>query len=244
MERADEAPEARDGLAVVPLPDTSAVAAGQHLHVGEVVQLLQHVVPAPGLQGTQDSAECSLTEVSGESMDEREAALIRRVLLGDADAYAEVVTPHLGIAKRLASSQLRGTGDVDDCVQKAAIRAWERLRNLKADKPFRPWFLGIVVRQCQEVRRSNWVMRRVHSAFWDPADEDEWLERCVEGARLRKAFARLPRDQQVAIYLHCVEDLPQQEVAAAMEIRTSNVKAKIYRAKQQLRKELQEDEER
>lgn len=242
VERADEAREARGRLAAIPLPNTSAVAAGQRLEDGEVVQLLQHVVPGPRFRRTQDSAECSLTEVGGESMDEREADLIRRVLLGDDEAYEGVVAPYLAIATRLARSQLRGSGDVDDCVQKAAIRAWERLANLKSDKPFRPWFLKIVLRQCQDVRRSSWVMRRVHGEFRDPTDDDDWLERCVEGARLSSAFARLPRDQQVAIYLHFVEDLPLREVAETLGISMANVKSKVHRAKQHLRKVLQEEE--
>lgn len=242
LDPAGEAPaEARERLAAVPLPDTSAVAGGYRLHDGEVIQLCQHMAPRPRAQRTQDSAGCSLTEMRGESMDEREADLIRRVLLGYNEAYDDLVSPHLAIAMRLAGSQLRGSGDAEDCVQKAAIRAWERLGNLKQGMPFRPWFLGIVVRQCQEVRRSSWVIRRVHHVWWDPSDEDDWLERRVEGARLRRAFARLPWDQRVAIYLHFVEDLTLREVAQTLGISITNVKSRIHRAKRQLRMALQDE---
>ncbi|TMC08450.1 MAG: RNA polymerase sigma factor [Chloroflexi bacterium] len=189
-----------------------------------------------------DGAVWSLKEVGTESMgDEREADLIRRVLGGDAEAYAGIVKPHLPIAWRLAYSQLHSNCAAEDCVQKAAFRGWERLKNLKPGLPFRPWFLGIVVRQCQDERRSGWVTRRVYHRHWDPSDEDDWLERHLEGAELRRAFASLPRGEQMAIYLFLVEDHTHAEVADIMKISVSNVKSKIYRAKQGLRAALKEE---
>jgi RNA polymerase sigma-70 factor (ECF subfamily) len=204
--------------------------------------LLTPVLPRHRAETVQDGAVCSLREGGRESMgDEREAELIRRVLLGDAEAYAGIVTPHLPIAWRLAYSQLRGNWAADDCVQKAAVRGWERLKNLQAGKPFRPWFLGIVVRQCRDELRSRWVTRRVYHRQWDPSHEDDWLERHLEGAELRRAFADLPRGEQMAIYLFLVEDRPQAEVAEIMKISVSNVKSKIHRAKQGLRAALEEE---
>jgi RNA polymerase sigma-70 factor (ECF subfamily) len=109
--------------------------------------------------------------------------------------------------------------------------------------PFRPWFLGIVVRQCQEYRRSRWVtaVRLVDPELLLRSNDDDWVERRLEGVELRRAFARLPRDQQVAVHLHLVEDLTQAETAVTMGISVSNVKAKIDRAKKRLRKALEEE---
>ncbi len=191
---------------------------------------------------------CSLTEVRRESMDEREADLIRRVLLGDAGAYDGILAPYLPMAWRLAYSQLRDRFRADDCVQEASVRGWQRLENLKPGMPFRPWFLGIVVRQCQEDRRQEdrrsrlqTLIRRTGSARWLRSSDDDWLQRSLQGAELRRAFASLPRAQQVAIYLHLVEDLSQEEVAETLGISVSNVKSRIHRAKQRLRQAVEDE---
>jgi len=240
----------RDRCAAEDCVQEAATPSWQRLQILKPDHLLPPVVTRQGAGTVQDSPLWSLREVSRESMaDEREADLIRRVLLGDAGAYEGIVTPHLPIAWRLAYSQLHDRFRAEDCVQEAAFRGWQRLENLKPGYPFRPWFLGIVVRQCheerrQEERRGRWqaVVRLVAPGHWLLANDDDWLERSVQGAELRRAFASLPRGEQVAAYLHLVEDLPQGEVAETLGISISNVKSRIHRAKQRLRMALEEEE--
>jgi RNA polymerase sigma-70 factor (ECF subfamily) len=224
-------------------PPPGAATPGSRLAILTPDHHLPHVVPRQGAGTLQDSAVWSLREVSRESMvDEGEADLIRRVLLGDAGAYDGILTPHLPIAWRLAYSQLRDRCQAEDCVQEAAVRGWLRLENLKPGHAFRPWFLGIVVRQCQEARRSRWMTAVL---LVDPgrfqSSDDEWLEGHLQGAELRKAFASLRRNDQMAIYLHFVEDLPQAEVAVALRASLSNVKSRINRAKKRLGAALEEE---
>jgi RNA polymerase sigma-70 factor, ECF subfamily len=231
-----------DGRSASPPPDV-ATPGWQRLAILSPDHHLPHVVPRQCAGTVQDGAMWSLRGVSRESVvDEREADLIRRVLLGDAGAYDGILTPHLQIAWRLAYSQLRDRCGAEDCVQEAAVRGWLRLGNLKPGHPFRPWFLGIVVRQCQEARRSRWMTAVL---LVDPgrfqSSDDDWLEGHVQGAELRRAFASLRRNDQVAIYLHFVEDLPQAEVAETLGVSVSNVKSRIHRAKKRLRATLGEE---
>jgi RNA polymerase sigma-70 factor (ECF subfamily) len=222
----------------------AATAGWQRLQNLKPEHLLPTVVPPHRATKAQDSAAWSLGEVTRESMvDEQEPDLVQRALLGDAGAYEQILTPHLPMAWRLAYSVIHDRCGAEDCVQKAAERAWLRLENLQPGMPFRPWFLGIVVRQCQEYRRSRWVtaVRLVDPELLLRSNDDDWVERRLEGVELRRAFARLPRDQQVAVHLHLVEDLTQAETAVTMGISVSNVKAKIDRAKKRLRKALEEE---
>ena|SRR6266545_2411529 len=72
-----------DRRSASPPPD-AATPGWQPLAILTPDHHLPHVVPRQGAGTVQDSAVWSLRGVSGESMvDEREADLIRRVLLGD-----------------------------------------------------------------------------------------------------------------------------------------------------------------
>lgn len=169
-----------------------------------------------------------------------ELELIRRVRMGDKDAYAELLRPLLGAAARLAYGLLQDRCAAEDSVQEAAERAWRRIENLEVGRSFRPWFLGIVANRCREELRGRWrsVMR---SATGVPegggrtgSAEDDWLA----GADLRRALAALPHGQREAIVLHFYLDLPLEEVAATLGLHIAGVKARINRGLRRLRQAL------
>ena len=106
--------------------------------------------------------------------------------------------------------------------------------NLRAGSRFQPWFVGIVANQCREMRMGRWwqLIRVPDIAAAEPTDEiTTWLE----GEDLRRAVARLPYDQRVAVVLHFHLDMPLSEVATALGISQAGVKTRINRALKRLR---------
>lgn len=168
-------------------------------------------------------------------MDEREAELIRRARMGHEDAFTALLEPVLQVALRLSYGMLQRRCDAEDCVQEAAWRSWDRLHNLKPDRPFGNWFLGIVANQCREVRRGRW-----RSVTWlsdqHPASECDWLE----GADLRRALAELRHGDRVVIVMRFYIGLSEREIAAALGLRVSGVGARVNRALKRLRRTLGE----
>jgi len=71
-----------------------------------------------------------------------EPEMIRRAQGGDRAAYEELLRPLVGPGAALAFALLYDRPAAEDAFQEAAIRAWQRLRNLRPGSPFRPWFLG------------------------------------------------------------------------------------------------------
>lgn len=168
-----------------------------------------------------------------------EPELIRRVLDGVDLAYADLLAPFLPEAARLAYGLLQNRCAAEDSVQEAAILAWQRLANLQAGRPFRPWFLGIVVNRCREARRGRWwSVTRLFDSHPGPSGENEWLD----GADLRRAVGALPHRLRTAIVLHFYLDLPIEEVAAVLDISVAGVKARINRGLRRLRLTLRDEE--
>jgi RNA polymerase sigma factor (sigma-70 family) len=166
--------------------------------------------------------------------DEAEQALIVRAQGGDRPAYERLLEPSVRPAARLAFALLQDRFAAEDAFQEAALRAWRRLGNLRRGSRFQPWFLGIVANQCREMRRGRWwrVIRMPDVSAAEPADGiATWLE----GEDLRRAMARLPHDQRVAVLLHFHLDMPLIEVAVALGISEAGVKTRINRALKRLR---------
>lgn len=168
--------------------------------------------------------------------DRAEQALVSRAKAGDQGAYEELLEPAVRSATRLAFAMLHDRSEAEDAFQEAALRAWRRLRNLRDESRFQPWFLGIVANQCREIRRGRWwqVLRLPDVSAMRAVDEGGWLE----GEDLRRAVQRLPYSQRAAVLLHFHLDMPISDVAIALDISVSGVKTRINRALKRLRPAL------
>lgn len=168
------------------------------------------------------------------TIDEGEQGLISRAQAGDRSAYEQLLEPSVRVAARLAFALLHDRSEAEDAFQEAALRAWRRLGNLRPGSRFQPWFVGIVANQCRETRGGRWwqLIRVPNLTAAESTDEiTTWLE----GEDLRRAVARLPHDQRVAVVLHFHLDMPLSEVALALGISQPGVKTRINRALKRLR---------
>jgi RNA polymerase sigma-70 factor (ECF subfamily) len=165
-----------------------------------------------------------------------EQALVARAIDGDRGAYEQLLTASTRSASRLAFGLLQDRTLAEDAMQEAALRAWRRLRNLRAGSRFHPWFMGIVANQCREIRRGRWwQITQIPDSFTAGAvEESSWLE----GEDLRRAIGQLPFDQRAAVVLHFHVDMSLADVGAALGISTSGVKKRINRALKRLRPAL------
>jgi RNA polymerase sigma-70 factor, ECF subfamily len=167
----------------------------------------------------------------------QEPELIRRVLGGMDFAYADLVAPFLPEAARLAYGLLQDRCAAEDCVQEAALLAWQRLGNLQGGRPFRPWFLGIVVNRCREARRSRWWgVTWLFDSVPDSSNVNDW----TDGADLRRAVGALPHRLRAAIVLHFYLDLPIEEAATVLGISVAGAKSRINRGLRGLRRTLEQ----
>jgi RNA polymerase sigma-70 factor (ECF subfamily) len=162
-----------------------------------------------------------------------EQALIAGAKAGDRGAYERLLAESTRSASRLAYALLQDRSQAEDAMQEAALRAWRRLGNLRENRRFQPWFMGIVANQCREIRRGHWwhIAQLPDSAPGRGVDESAWLE----GEDLRRAIGQLPFDQRAAVLLHFHLDMPLAEVAASLGVSTSGAKKRINRALKRLR---------
>jgi RNA polymerase sigma-70 factor, ECF subfamily len=161
-----------------------------------------------------------------------EQALVARAKEGDRVAYEQLLNSAVLPATRLAYAMLQDRSEAEDVFQDSALRAWQRLRNLRPGSPFKPWFIGIVANQCREVRRGRWWrVIRLPDLSASPGNVASW----VEGEDLRRAVSALPYDQRAAIVLHFHLDMPIRDVAIALGLSPAGVKTRINRALKRLR---------
>jgi len=174
--------------------------------------------------------------------DDADGALVRRVLEGDAEAFAGLVARHSARGARIAAAMLGGGDDAEEALQDAFVRAYRSLRSCREPDRFAAWFLRILVNRC----RTRGATRRLRTAMFvndevaleravaRPAGDPEWRE------EIARALARLDALQREAFVLKHVEGLEYEEMARLTGARVPALKMRVKRACDRLRVLLQE----
>ncbi len=166
-----------------------------------------------------------------------DSAIVRRVLDGDTEAFAELVERHHASCLRLAMHVLGTREDAEDAVQESFLRAFRHLARYQERERFTGWLFRILVNQCRTTlarrRRGETAMsdHAVEPGSWDD-DAAEWADR---DAMLAGALARLHPLQREAVVLRFSADLSYEEMAAATGAGVSALKMRVKRGCAQLR---------
>lgn len=132
---------------------------------------------------------------------------------------------------------LKNTYDCEDAMSAAIVKAYEHRGTVKKRASFRAWFLRILRNEAYTILRER---RKVFETdeipetlipFSDPA----------QSLDLRAALMRIPEEQRNALYLR-EEGYSMEEIADVLHVPVGTVKSRISRAKQALRKILEEDD--
>ena len=181
--------------------------------------------------------------MGGRPLDDRQ--LVERAKRGEVDAYEELVQRHQAVAQRTAYLIAGTTGDSEDAVQEAFVKAYYALGRFRADGAFRPWLLKIVANEARNRRRragrqTNLVLRAGEerpSGDAAPSPEAAALE-SERHQLLIEALNRLREGDRTALALRFFLDLSEAEMAAALNCARGTVKSRVSRALGRLREEI------
>ena len=167
-----------------------------------------------------------------------DAAVIARVLRGDKQAFAVLVSRYQTGLYRHAVSMVLDHDVAADMVQDTLVRAYTRLSTCRDHDRFRAWVFQMLRNRCldylKDIRRRNVSLDR---ALDVPDTAEEPVQR-MERARLRgeiaKALEQLPDAQREAFLMHYVEELPYETMADLLGASVSALKMRVLRARDTL----------
>jgi RNA polymerase sigma-70 factor (ECF subfamily) len=169
-----------------------------------------------------------------------DAAIVERVLGGDAEAFGVLVTRYRTAYGRYAVG-LCGDADLAaDAMQEAFIRAYDGLATCEHPERFGAWFFRILRNQCHNHRT-----RRRPQVPLDglnpvaPGAADDRLERTELRGQLEAALARLPDGQREALLLRHVRGLSYGEMADLLGEREDRLRMRVHRARDAMRRALE-----
>ncbi len=182
-----------------------------------------------------------------------ERALIARVAAGESELFHELIRPYERLVYVTIFAILKNETEAEDGAQEVMISAFRNLKSFRGEAKFSTWLVTIAINEARK------RLRKAKTAAEDSLDEPrvdgegdftpevltDWreipleaLERKELRGKLQDAVATLPQKYQEVFVLRDIEELNQEETAAALGISVTLVKVRLHRARMMLQKML------
>ncbi|HET7089464.1 MAG TPA: sigma-70 family RNA polymerase sigma factor [Anaerolineae bacterium] len=178
-------------------------------------------------------------------MEERPA--IARLKQGDIGGLETLVRIYQVRAVRAAYLVVRDRALAEDIVQAAFVRAYERIGQFDANRPFGPWFLKSVI---NDSLKAITQQQRNVSLDWEAEREDTtWADRLIDPApgplemaesadmqrMVQEALGQLTPAQRTAVVLRYFLDFSEAEMTTKLNRPPGTVRWLLYAARERLR---------
>jgi RNA polymerase sigma-70 factor, ECF subfamily len=182
-----------------------------------------------------------------------EAALIARVLAGEKEVFHELIRPYEKLVYVTIFAIVKNEAEAEDGAQETIISAYRNLKSFRGEAKFSTWLVTIAMNEARKrLRKAKWAAessldepKEDSEGDYTPAALTDWreipleaLERKELKAKLREAVGMLPEKYREVFVLRDIEELNQEETAAALGINVTLVKVRLHRARMMLQKTL------
>jgi RNA polymerase sigma-70 factor, ECF subfamily len=196
---------------------------------------------------TAASAQFAVSTVASDDLE-----LVHASKNGNIAAFEELVKRYDRKLLRIAQHITRNREDSQDAVQEAFLKAFQNLGHFREESQFSTWLIRITVNQSLMKRRKQRAISEVSldegfEAEGDvlPREVADWApnpEQLYGASELRqilaKALGELRLISRTLFVLRDIEGLSTDQTAAVLGLSHAAVKARLWRARLQLRESL------
>lgn len=187
-------------------------------------------------------------------MKQEDLLLIERCKRGDQTAYALLVRKYQNSVFNLCRKMVRNPEEARDLTQEAFVKTFATLDRFNPVYAFSSWLYKITANLCiDHIRKQRMKMLSIDEPvdgdegsiardLQDPGQRpDEVSERSEMRILIQDAIAQLPVHYREILILRHEQQLSYEEIAARLAIPLGTVKARIHRAREQLKGILRSD---
>jgi RNA polymerase sigma-70 factor (ECF subfamily) len=192
-----------------------------------------------------------LAEIEKQIPDEPDLSLIEEIASGDLEAFEELVRKYDRKLLRIAEKVTLNLEDAEEAVQEAFFKAFQNLHQFQRNSKFSTWLIRIALNESLMKLRKRRQHRETPLEYEDdqgdnlPIDLADWSpnpEQIYGNDELRgivlAALDKLRPILRATFVLRDLEGLSIDETAATLGLAPAAVKARLVRARLQLREHL------
>ncbi len=179
--------------------------------------------------------------------------LVRQAKAGDGHAYDALMEMYHDAVFNVIFRMVRNKQEAEDLTQETFIKAYNSINSFNEAYAFSTWLFKIATNHCIDFFRKRKLV--THSldepikykddeikqeyATDEPTIDNEMV--AIEKSRIiKEAINKLPEKYRIAIILRHHEEKSYDEIAQIMNLPLGTVKARIFRAREMLKKYLKD----
>jgi RNA polymerase sigma-70 factor (ECF subfamily) len=201
---------------------------------------------------TETKMTANLARIAARAIPSDELDLVHAAQTGDISAFEQLVARYDRKLLRIAQHVTHNSEDAQDAVQEAFLKAFQHLGSFREDSQFSTWLIRITLNQALMKLRKQRTTKEVslgeqlqpegeilprEIADWAPNPEELYQASELRDI-LTKTLAELQASLRTVFVLRDIEGLSIVETAEVMGLSQSAVKARLWRARLQLRERL------
>lgn len=136
---------------------------------------------------------------------------------------------------KIAYSYTKNPHDAEDCVADAVLTAMQKLRQLRDEESFYPWFVSILVNTCRKFYRKNKKHIELNENICEP-DILNQFSGAEDRILIEEVLSSLRKEEADILVLKYLDDFSLKEISEIMTIPENTIKSKIHRSLKNLRK--------
>ena len=179
--------------------------------------------------------------------------LVRKAKSGDGRAYDILMEQYHDAVFNIVYRMVRNKQEAEDLTQETFIKAYNSINLFNEEYAFSTWLFKIATNHCIDFFRKRKlktysmdepVQYKEDEIKHEYASDDPTMEhRMIDSEKsrlIREAINKLPEKYRMAIILRHHEEKSYDEIAQILNLPLGTVKARIFRAREMLKKHLKD----
>ena len=175
--------------------------------------------------------------------------IISKVLGGDHNAYAELVSRYQGYVFTLTLRMIKSREDAEEVAQDVFVKAYRALADFRGESKFSTWLYTITNTTCITFLRKKKL--DIHSLdnekVFEAADSKDsgfkanLVEQKSRVNMVNQAIAMLSPDDAEVITLFYKAEQNLEEISRILKLETNTVKVRLHRARTRLKEKMEKN---
>jgi RNA polymerase sigma-70 factor (ECF subfamily) len=155
-----------------------------------------------------------------------------------AELYHQFAPKMFGVCLRYA----KDSGEAEDNLQDGFIKVFANLKNFRNDGSLEGWIRRIMINvSLEKIRKQHFLYPVEDVSKYDSINFSDDVIARISADDLLKIIQELPPRYRLVFNLYVIEGMSHQEIAQEMSITTGTSKSNLARAREILKKKVQEN---
>lgn len=177
--------------------------------------------------------------------------LVDEAIKGDQNAFTQLSNRYRSQIYSLLLKMVRNKEEAEDLAQEAFLKAFNAISTFNKEYAFSTWLYKIAINNCIDfLRKKKFKTKSIDRPIetksgeikYDLPDSSYNPERRIlrkeMSAMIQHAIKALPEKYKTVIVLRHIQSKSYEEIAAILDVPLGTVKARIFRAREMLKRSL------